>query len=334
MKQTKMKAILFSKYGSPDVLTLAEVEKPVPKDKEVLVKIHATTVTAGDCELRAFKIAPLFWLPVRLMFGIWKPRVKILGQEYAGEIVALGKAVTEFKIGDPVFATTGMKLGAHAEYICQLSTRGMVLKPSNMDFEEAATIATGGLNALYFIRKATILPGEKVLINGAGGSIGTYAVQLAKLHGAEVTAVDSQRKLDMLRSIGADQVIDYSKVDFTQNGQHYDVIIDVAGKCAFANTVKSLTPNGRYIQTNPSLSLMLRGLWTSWISRKKVVTGLAGEDRKDLIALKELIEAGQLKTVIDKRYPLEKMAEAHRYVEKGFKTGHLVIQVFSSGRRH
>ncbi|MEZ5038857.1 MAG: NAD(P)-dependent alcohol dehydrogenase [Saprospiraceae bacterium] len=330
MKQTEMKAILFTRYGSPDVLKLAVVEKPVPKEDEVLIKIHATTVTAGDCELRAFKIAPLFWLPVRLMFGIWKPRVKILGQEFAGEVVEVGNAVTNFKKGDPVFGATGIKLGAYAEYKCQLSTRRIALKPSNMRFEEAATIPTGGLNALYFIEKANIQPGEKVLINGAGGSIGTYAVQLAKLQGAEVTAVDSQRKLDMLRSIGADHVIDYTQVDFTQNGQHYDVIIDVAGKCAYTNTVKSLTENGRYIQTNPSLSLMLRGLWTAWTSRKKVLTGFAGEDTKDLETLKDLIEAGKLKAVIDKRYPLDETAEAHRYVEKGFKTGHLVIQVFSS----
>lgn len=334
MKQTKMKAILCVKYGPPEVLRLGEVEIPTPKDNEVLIRVHAATVTAGDCEVRAFKIPPLFWLPLRLYFGIRKPRRKILGQELAGEIVSVGKAVKGFKEGDAIFATTGARLGAYAEYKCQRSTYGMAIKPSNMSYEEAATIPTGGLNALYFLKKGDIQPGEKVLINGAGGSIGTYSVQLAKSLGAEVTAVDRAGKLDMLRSIGADHVVDYTQEDFTKSGEHYDVIFDIVGTLSFPGIVKSLRQNGRYVSAYPTLSLLMQVLWTSLANRllgrraaKKIRTGMASERAEDFNALKELIEAGKLKAVIDKRYPLEELAEAHRYVEKGDKKGNVIIKV-------
>lgn len=327
MKSTKMKIVHFNSYGSTDVLELGETEKPEPKDNEVLIKVKATTVTAGDCELRAFKITPLFWLPVRLYFGVFKPRIPTLGQELAGEIEAVGKDVTTFKVGDAVFAGTGGRVGTYLEYKCQRVTQSIALKPKNMSFEEAATIPTGGLNALYFMEKASIKAGESILINGAGGSIGTYALQMAKSLGGIVTAVDTGRKLDMLKSIGADEVIDYKQQDFTKMGKTYDVIFDVAGKCKYSPTVKALKENGRYVQSNPSLEVMFRGLWTKWTTSKRVLTGLAGEGLEELAKLKDMIEAGKLKSVIDKRFRLEDIVAAQQYVEAGHKSGNVVVIV-------
>lgn len=324
---SRMKAIIWPKYGSPDVLELKEVEKPTPGDKEVLIKIAAATVFAGDCEMRSFDFPISFWLPLRLMFGLRKPRVKILGQEFAGEVEAIGSEVTQFKAGDPVFAPTDMSFGAYAEYICVPGTHPMTIKPNNMTYEEAATLPTGGLNALHFLRKGSVRSGQKILINGAAGSIGTYAVQIAKSFGAEVTAVDSTGKLDMLRSIGADHVIDYTRQDFTQNGETYDVIIDVVGKSSFSRSLRSLRQNGRYVLGNPRLPGMIRALWTSMTGSKKVIVALAGYKTEDLAFLKELAEAGKIKSVIDRRFPLEQVADAHRYVETGEKKGHVVIHL-------
>jgi len=324
-----MKAIIWTNYGSPDVLELREVDKPVPKDNEVLIKIAAATVFAGDCEMRGFDFPISFWLPLRLMFGLRKPRVKIMGQELAGEIEAIGKEVTLFRKGDRVFAPTDRNFGAYAEYVCLPSTHPMTIKPANMTFEEAATLPVGGLNALHFLRKGNIQSGQKVLINGAAGSIGSYAVQIAKSFGAEVTAVDSTRKLDMLRSIGADHVIDYTQEDFTQNGITYDVIIDVVGKSPFSRSVRSLEPNGRYILGNPRFSGAIRGLWTSMTGSRKVMAALTAYKTEDLVFLKELVEAGKIKSVIDKCFHLEQVAEAHRYVETGQKAGHVVITLDS-----
>jgi NADPH:quinone reductase-like Zn-dependent oxidoreductase len=327
-----MKAMIWTKYGPPEVLQLQEVEKPVPKDNEVLIKIHATTVFAGDTELRSLKIPIYFWIYGRIMFGLRRPKIKILGQELAGEIEAVGKDVTRFKIGDQVFGATGMGLGTYAEYVCFPEEGVLTLKPSNMNFEEAAAVPVGGLNALHFLRKGNIQPGQKVLINGAGGSIGTFAVQLAKHFGAEVTVVDNTRKLDMLRSIGADQVIDYTQEDFTQSGQTYDVIFDVVGKASFSGCIRSLNENGVYLQAVVALSRIVRGRWTSWRSNKKVIGGLASYRTEELIFLKELIETGKIKTIIDRRYPLEQMVEAHRYVETGDKTGHVIITVANNNK--
>jgi NADPH:quinone reductase-like Zn-dependent oxidoreductase len=321
-----MKAIVYTKYGPPDVLQLKEVEKPTAKDNEVLIKIHAATVTKGDCEVRSPKIPNLIWLIVRLFFGLTKPRKQILGQELAGEIEAVGKNVTLFKKGDQVFAATGARFGAYAEYICLPATYAIAIKPTNMTYEEAAAIPTGGLNALHYLRKGNIQKGQRVLINGAAGNFGTFAVQLAKYFGAEVTGVDSTSKLDMLRKIGADHVIDYTKEDFTKRDEAYDIIFDVVCKNSFSRIIRSLKQNGRYLLTNPSgLLQMVRGLWTSIISSKKVVFEFAGEKTEDLIFLKELVEAGKIKSVIDRRYPLEQIPEAHSYVETGQKKGHVAI---------
>ena len=323
-----MKAIVWTKYGPPDGLQLKEVEIPSPKDNEVLIRIEATTVTAGDSELRRFKLPILFGLILRLYMGLRKPRrSQILGMEFAGEIEAVGKDVKLFRKGDQVFGATSLRFGAYAEYICLPSTAVMAIKPANMTYEQAAAVPVGGLEALYFIRKGNVQSGEKVLINGAGGSIGSFAVQLAKSFGAEVTGVDSTPKLDMVRSIGADHVIDYMHEDFTQSGQRYDVIFDVVGKSPFVGSIRSLKQNGRYLLANAGLSQMARGLWTSPISNKKVIFGAASTKAEDLVVLKELIEAGTIQSFIDRCYPLDQIAEAHRYVDTGQKKGNVVVTV-------
>lgn len=322
-----MKAIVSTAYGSPDVLQLREVERPAPRDDEVLIRIHAATVTAGDCEIRSFKFPLLFWIPLRIGLGLIRPRRPILGQELAGEIEAAGKDVSRFRQGDRIFAVTGLRFGAYAEYTCLPDTCAMVTIPANMTYEEAATIPTGGLNALHFLRKANVQSGQTVLINGAAGSIGTIAVQLAKYFGAEVTGVDSTEKLAMLRSIGADHVIDYTQEDFTRSGLTYDVIFDVVGKSSFSRSIEALKPNGRYVLGNPRVGQMVRGVWIGLTSSKKVVFQMAGQNIEDLVFLRGLIEAGRIRAVIDRTYPLERVAEAHRYVEKGLKKGNVVITV-------
>lgn len=322
-----IKAILCIKYGSPDVLELKDVEKPTPKDKEVLVRIHAATVTAGDCEIRGFQMPTWLWIPARIGFGLRGPRKKILGQELAGEIEETGKDVKHFRKGDQVFAHTGFSLGAYAEYVC-LSEEGVITKkPVNMTYEEAATVPMGGLIALSYLKKGNIKNKDKVLINGASGSIGTIAVQFAKYLEAEVTGVCSTTNLEIVRSIGADQVIDYTKEDYTKNGELYDVIFDVVGKSPYSGSLKSLKENGRYLLGNPGLLQMVRGKWTQITGSKKIISGATGEKTEDLIFLKELIEAEKIKAVIDRCYKLEQTAEAHRYVENGHKKGNVVIKV-------
>jgi NADPH:quinone reductase-like Zn-dependent oxidoreductase len=327
-----MKAIVWTKYGPPDVLELREVEKPAPKEDEVLIRIYATTVTAGDCELRSLKFPIYLSFPMRMWIGFRKPRgTTIPGTELAGEIEAVGNDVKRFKEGDQVFGSAGLGFGANAEYICLPEKPGemeggVAIKPANMTYEEAATVPFGGRDALHFLRKGDIQSGGKILINGAGGSIGTYAVQLAKYYGAEVTAVDSTGKLDMLRSIGADQVVDYTQEDFTKRGEIYDVIFDVIGKISFSRSEKSIKQNGTYLLANP-MSQMVQGLWTRMRSSKKVIMETSSGTIADLIFLRGLIEAGKIRTVIDRSYPLEQIAEAHRYVEQGLKKGHIVITV-------
>src|SRR5579859_6720065 len=303
-----MKAMVLTKFGPPDVLRLQEVAKPAPGDNEVMIRIYATTVMAADCELRGLKVPLAFRLPLRIYAGLIRPKPVVLGQELAGEIEAVGKDVKRFRKGDQVFAWTGLGLGTYAEYTC-LPEKGMLaIKPATMTYEEAAAVPLGGLNALHFLRKGNVQSGEKVLINGAGGSIGTFAVQLARYFGAEVTAVDSTGKLDMLRSIGADQVIDYTQEDFTKNGETYDVIFDVVGKSSFSRSVRALTQNGRYLLGNPRLSQRVRGRWISRSSSKQVIpwkARTASEYTEDFKFLTELIEAGKIQSVIDRCYPLE-----------------------------
>jgi len=326
-----MKAIIWTKYGAPDVLQLAEEEKPTPRDNEVLIRIQAATAFAGDCEMRGLKFPLFVSLPIRLYVGFVRPkRITILGQELAGEIETVGKDVKLFKEGDQVFGSTGFRMGAYAEYIClpeePIGMAGpLAIKPANMTFEEAAAVPIGGLEALHFLRKGNVQNGDKVLINGAGGSIGTFGIQIAKYFGAEVTGVDSTGKLDMMLKIGADHVIDYTQEDFTKNNETYDVIFDVIGKSPFSRSIRSLKENGRYLIANPRLSMMVRGRWGLRNSSKKVILETTNQKTEDLIYLKELIEAGKLESVIDRRYPLEQIPEAHRYVETGQKRGNVVI---------
>lgn len=325
-----MKAILWTNYGPPGVLQLRDVEKPIPKDNEVLVKVYATSATAGDCELRRFHIPPSLWPILRLFFGITKPkRITILGQEMAGVIEAIGKDVTRFKEGDKVFGITGMKFSTYAEYVSISEEMPMAIKPEGLSFEEAAVISVGGLEAFHFYEKANIQKGQHVLINGAGGSIGTMALQLAKMSGTIVTCVDSLIKMDLLNELGADEVIDYTKDDFTNNEDTYDVVLDIVGNISLTRTMRSIKKNGSLILGNSGAFLpKIFSLWAAVTSNKKVVSNQALGTNNDLEQLKDIIASGKLKVVIDKRYPLEKTAEAHLYIENGLKKGNVVITVF------
>ena len=319
-----MKAIVCSKYGPPEVLQLREVDKPQPKDNEVLIRVYASTVASGDVRVRSFTWATWFWLFGRIMYGFRGPRKNIPGNELAGEIEAVGKDVTLFKPGDQVFGLTKGVLfgGTNAEYKCMPEEGALAIKPANMTYEEAAAVPIGGQTALHLLRKVNIKSGQKVLIYGASGSVGTYAVQLAKYFGAEVTGVCSTTNLEMVKSLGADHVIDYKNEDFTQNGEEYDVIFDAVIKTSFSRCKSSLKERGVYISAGWPL---LQALRSSMVGSKKVKIGIAPNRTEDLIFLKELIEAGKIKAVVDRCYPLEQTAEAHRYVDTGRKKANIVI---------
>jgi NADPH:quinone reductase-like Zn-dependent oxidoreductase len=327
-----MKAIVYTKFGPPEVLQLKEVEKPAPNDDEVLVKIHAATVTTGDCNARGFTFVPPGFGPLpRLMLGLRKPKITILGTELAGEVDAVGEAVTRFKKGDQVFGIGSNRFGAYAEFTCRSEKGALAIKPANLSYEEAASLPFGAGTALYFLRdKAKINRGQKVLVNGASGGVGVYAVQLGKYYGAEVTGVCSTANLELVKSLGADKVIDYTEQDFTQNGETYDVIVYSSNQNSFSRCKNSLKPKGLYLAVAGGLREMGQMLWTSLKGGKKVIFGSPAECKEDLVFIKELVEAGKLKPVIDRRYPLEQTAEAHRYVETGHKKGSVVITVASS----
>jgi NADPH:quinone reductase-like Zn-dependent oxidoreductase len=318
-----MKAIVCTEYGSPDVLQLKEIKKPTPKDNEVLIRIYATTVTSGDLRIR--KGDPF---PVRFFYGLIRPqKITILGSDLAGEIEAAGKNVKLFKEGDQVFATTGASLGSNAEYICLPEESAVAIKPANMTYEETVAVPFGATTSLIFLRdKGNIQSGQKVLIYGASGALGRAAVQLAKYFGAEVTGVCSTANLELVKSLGADKVIDYTKEDFTKSGQTYDIVFDTIGKSPFSGCLRSLKEKGVYLKAvHMDLSPILRGLWTSMTSSKKVIGGVAIARKEDLIFLKDIIEAGKMKSVIDRRYSLEQTTEAHKYVEQGHNKGSVVI---------
>jgi NADPH:quinone reductase-like Zn-dependent oxidoreductase len=335
-----MKAIVYKEFGSPDVLHLDEIEKPSPKINEVLVRIHASPVNYGDLMARNFKNISMsdfhmplpLLLPTRLYFGWSKPKVNVLGNEFSGEVEAVGESVTRFKAGDQVMGYSGQKMGAYAEYICMPENGTLSLKPANMNFAEASAIPYGTIMATSLLKKANIQPGSKVLINGASGGIGSTAVQLARHFGAEVTGVCATPRVQYVKSLGADRVIDYTKDDFTRNGETYDLIFDILGKSTYSRCKNSLKPNGVYLLASFKMKALLQMLWTRLTgSKKKVICAFASEKSDDLAFVKELIEAGKVKVVVDKSFPMELAADAHRYAESGQKQGSIIISMGNSG---
>lgn len=320
-----MKAIVYERYGPPEVLEIKEVEKPTPKNNEVLIKIHATTVTAGDWRARSLNVPAGFGLISRLAFGVSRPRQPILGTELAGEIEFVGKDVSRFNVGDQVFAFSDFGMGCHAEYRCMPEAGAVAPKPPNLTNDEAAALSFGGTTALDFFRRGILQRGERVLINGASGGVGTAAVQLARHFGADVTGVCSTANMELVESLGATHVIDYTKEDFTQNGETYDVILDAAGTAPFSRSNNSLNEGGRLLLVLAGLPDMLQIPWVSMTSSKKVIAGPATGRPEDLRFLADLAEAGEFIPVIDRRYPFEQIVEAHRYVDTGRKKGNVVI---------
>jgi NADPH:quinone reductase-like Zn-dependent oxidoreductase len=324
-----MRAVVYDRYGPPDVLRLEDVPRPVPRDDEVLVKIHATTVNRMDVHTREANRGGGLAVTVlsRLVSGVRRPRQRILGSEFAGEVVAVGAAVSQFAVGDQVFGNTGLGFGAHAEFICMPESARMAQMPAGMTFEEAAPMCDGALNALWCLRLADLQKGMKVLVYGASGAIGTAGVQLAKYFGADVTAVCNTKNIELVRSLGADRVIDYTEEDFTKNGQTYEVIFDAVGKHSFSRCKNSLRPGGRYLATDGFTNLVL-GLWTRRFGDKKVIFQIPPRwTKEDVLFLKGLVEAGKYRPVIDRCYPLEDVVEAATYVETQQKTGNVVLTI-------
>ena len=332
-----MKAIVYTEFGPPEVLSIKEVEKPAPKEDEVLVRVHATPVSYGDLIARNFKniSAREFHMPLplllltRMYFGFSKPKINILGSEFAGEIEAVGGKVTRFKAGDAVMGYLGQRMGAYAEYLCMPEHGSLALKPANMTYAEASAVPYGALMASSLLRKADLRSGQKALINGASGGIGSAALQLAKSYEAEVTGVCGTPRVEYVKALGADRVIDYKKEDFTRNGQTYDLILDVLGMSSFARVKNSLNPNGIYLPVSFKMKALLQVLTTKLAGGKRVICTLAEEKSEDLVFAKELVEAGKYKSLIDKCFPMEEAAEAHRYAESGLKKGNVVITMES-----
>jgi NADPH:quinone reductase-like Zn-dependent oxidoreductase len=328
-----MKAVIWTRYGPPEGLKLQDIEKPMPNADQMLIKVKAATVTAGDCEMRRLKLPLGLSLPMRLYAGVFKPkRIPILGQELAGEVVEAGEKVAAFKPGDQVYGTTGFGFGAYAEYVCLPGDPGdaegvLALKPANLSFQEAAAVPTAGLEALHYLRKGQGGPEKKLLIIGGGGSIGTFAIQLAKHFGAEVTGVDSTQKLELMSSLGADHVIDYTKEEYLENGPTYDLIIDVVGRKRLSRRLRLLNPAGVYFLAFARFRDIFLSLWTTITSDKKLRIESSSQTKEDLVLLTELIEKGKLKPIIDSTYSLEQIPLAHSYAEKGEKAGNIVITV-------
>jgi len=334
-----MKAIIYTEYGTPDVLHLEEMEKPTPKENEILIKNHATTVNFGDLMARNYKaISPrrfnmifLFWLMAKISFGLNRPKITVLGNEFAGVVDAVGSSVKHFKPGDQVFGYLGPSMGAYAEYFCMPENGVVTTKPTQIRYEEAAAVPYGAIMAMSLLRKANIQPGQKVLINGASGGIGSAAVQIAKYYGAEVTGVCSTPRLDYLKALGADHIIDYSVDDFSQNGETYDLIFDILGKCDFHHCKNSLKPNGILLFASFKEKQLLQMLWTNAFGiGKRIICAIAPGSVDDLITIKELMETGRLKAIIDRCYPMEQAADAHHYIEQGHKKGSVVISISPS----
>jgi len=323
-----MKAAVYRRYGPPEVVQIEDVEKPVPKDDEVLVRVRATTVCAADWRMRSAN--PFF---IRFFMGLRRPKLRILGMEFAGIVDSVGQAVTRFRAGEEVYGGTGFKFGSHAEYVCVRESGTLALKPANMTFQEAAAVLFGGFTALTFLRKAGIQAGQNVLVYGASGSVGVFTVQLAKHFGARVTAVCSTANLELAKSLGADEVVDYTREDFSRAGHVYDMVFDTVGYSGFSRSLRSLKHGGAYVQVGYSGRLwslpieMLRSAWTSLTGRARVIGGVAAGSAEDVSFFRELIETGKLRTVIDRCYPLEQIVEAHRLAESGHKKGHVVVAV-------
>jgi NADPH:quinone reductase-like Zn-dependent oxidoreductase len=322
-----MKAIIATKYGPPEVLERREVEIPSPRDHEILVKVYATTVTSGDCRARSFTVPLSAWLPARITLGLRKPKKAIPGMVLAGEVEAVGKQVKQVKKGDQIYAYDITLLSTYAEYACMPENSALAFKPSTVTYEEAAAIPFGGVTALHFLKKGKIHSGQHVLIYGASGSVGTFAVQLAKYFGAEVTGVCSTANIDLVKSLGADKVIDYTQEDFTRSGETYDLIFDTVGKSSLSGCLRSLKHEGSYLQAVAGPALLVQMQWASTRSGMTLVGGTATPKTDDLTYLNELVEAGKIKPVIDRCYPLEQIVEAHRYVDQGHKKGNVIIKV-------
>ncbi len=325
MKQL-MKAILYTRYGGPDVLHVGEIEKPHAADDELLIRVMAAEATKSDCEMRSFEFAvSWFRLPLRLALGITKPRSPVLGGYFAGEVVALGERVQGFKLGDRVFGSAGFGMGAYGQFLALSESQSIAVMPENISFEEASAVPLGGFNALHYLRRANIQPGDRVLVNGAGASIGTHAVQIAKAMGAEVTAVDSGIKKALLHDIGADHFIDYRAEDFTRGQERYDVIFNMVAGLSYRACISCLKPQGRYLMANPRVSDMLRSFFTTKYTDKTAIFAFAGEKKEELLALARMVEAGEIKPAVDKCYSMDEAPEAHHRVETEQRLGSVVI---------